>query len=117
MRFFLFVIERADPGGAFEQHVFEVVRQAGGFGRVVLAAGAHGDLRLEPRRLVVLRQVNPQAVVHLVNLDGHRVLRIRWVDSFEAGPCGNLRGENYHRDGDARVGYAVRCHGLTFWDH
>jgi len=56
--------------------------QAGGFRRIVLAAGAHGDLRLEPGRLVVLRQVNLQAVVQIVNLDGHRVFRTWLVDSF-----------------------------------
>ena len=114
VRFFLFVIERANLRRALEQHVLEVMCQAGGHGRVLFAAGAHGDLRLEPRRLVVFRQINRQAVVQLINLHGHRVFRIRLVDPLESGQRSGRREREDDRDDNWPNGFAIRVHD---WAH
>ena len=113
VRLLLLVIEGAEARRALEQHVFEVVREAGGLGGVLFAAGAHGDLRLEPRCLVVLRQINRQAVFQLVNLHRHRVPGIWLTDPFETGRRGNRCGHEDDRQGDEQNGFAIRRDGLA----
>jgi len=61
-------------GVALEKQVLKVVGQAGVVGGVVLVAGADDDLRIEPWRFVVLREINGQAVVQLVDTDARGVV-------------------------------------------
>ena len=51
----------------------------------MLAAGPDDDLRVIPRFLIVLRQVDGKAVVEAVDVDPHRILRFRLVDQLIAG--------------------------------
>ena len=67
------VIERADGVGALEEHVFEVVRQAGGLGGIVLAARPHRDGGVDARLVVVRTHVDREAVLQLVNPRAQRI--------------------------------------------
>ena len=58
---------------ALEHQVFEIVRQPGGLGRVVLAAHIHGDVGLDTRRLLVDAHVDLQPVVQGVDFGVQRV--------------------------------------------
>ncbi len=53
--FFGGVVGGAELFGALEHKVFEVVSQTGGFGRVVLASDAHGDVGLDTGFVFVYR--------------------------------------------------------------
>ena len=70
-----FVVLGAEVGGALEHQVFEVVRQPGGFGGVVLAAHAHGDVGLDAGFVFVDAHVHLQSVVEGVDACLERVAR------------------------------------------
>ena len=53
------------------EHVLEVVREPGRVGGLLGRARAHGDPTRDPRLLVVLAQVDAQAIVQRVDADGH----------------------------------------------
>ena len=90
-----FVVQGANPLRPFEQHhVFQIVCNAGCFGRIVLAAGPHGYLSIEPGFLMVLRQRNGQAVVESVDVDLHRIVRFRFVNQLETGANGQRTRED-----------------------
>ena len=73
-RFLGLVVLRAEVRGALEHQVFEVVGQAGGFGGVVLAAHAYGDVGLDARFVLVDTHVDLQAVVQGVDTCLQRVI-------------------------------------------
>ena len=73
---FLRPVEGAEVVGALEHQVFEVVREPCGFGRVVLAAHAHGDVGLDARHVFVHRHVHLQPVVQRIVNHVHRVVLI-----------------------------------------
>ena len=56
-----------------EHQVFEIVRQSGGLGRVVLAAHVHGDVGLDARRLLVDAHIDFQPVVQGVDFGVQRI--------------------------------------------
>ena len=69
----------AEVGGALEHQVLQIVAQAGGLGRVVLAAHADGDVSLDARSILVDGQIDLQAIVEGVDAGLHRVARYRFV--------------------------------------
>ena len=82
LHFFPSPVLRSQLRGALEHHVLQVVRQAGGGRRVVLRAGAHGQIGLDARGILVVRQVNRQAVIELIDADAQRVAGHRLVAVF-----------------------------------
>ena len=71
---FSFVVHGAEVVGALEHQVFEVVGQTGGFGGVVLAAHAYGNVSLDARFVLVDGHVHFQAVVQRVDTRLERVV-------------------------------------------
>ncbi len=63
----------AELVGSLEHQVFQIVSQARGLGRIVLRAGADGDVGLNTRFLRVHRQVDLQPVVERVDTRLHQV--------------------------------------------
>ena len=49
--------------GAFKHQMLKIVSQSGGFGRVVLAAYAYSDIRLDARLVLVNGHIHLQSVV------------------------------------------------------
>ena len=77
---FLFEIDSGEPVISLRHQMFLVVRHSGVVGRIVLAARTHGNLCINPGFLVVLSQVYGQTVVQAVDMGGHRVIWIVFVD-------------------------------------
>ena len=72
----LLPIQCAEVVGALEHQVFQVVGEARGFRRVVLAAHAHRDVGLDARNVLVHGHKDLQTVVQRVVDDVHRVILI-----------------------------------------
>ena len=79
-----------------KHQVLQIVSQPGGLGRVVAASGAHGDVGLYARLLVVDREVNRQAVVKFVYPRLHHVAVHRLILIVFAMDC--------HRHGQCHAG-------------
>ena len=88
------VVESAEPGGPLEQHVFEVVGDPRRYRRVVLAARPDDDLGVEPRFLIVLAEIDGEAVLQPVHLNGHGIGRVRCMNQRGLGPGGGGDGED-----------------------
>ena len=73
IRLFLGVVDGAEFLCPLEHQVLQIVCESCCFGRVVAATGAHGDVGLDARLLVVYRQVDFQTVVEGVDAGVHRV--------------------------------------------
>ena len=73
---FLGPVNSTEVAGTLEHQVFEVVGKTRGFGRVVLATHAHGDVGLDARNVLVHRHKHLQTVVQRVVDDVHRVILI-----------------------------------------
>ena len=89
--------------GALEHQVLEIVGEACGLVRVVLASDFHGDVGLEPRLLLVDRHVDLQAVVHRVDPGVHRIPLyglvpvLRAGNRHQKGKCDKSRGnDSFH---------------------
>jgi hypothetical protein len=67
-------VQRGNGVGALEEHVLQVVRKTGRRGRVVLATGPGCDVRLHPRLVLVLAQVDLETVGQGVDAHLHRVV-------------------------------------------
>ena len=67
------IVRRAERCRALEHDVLQIVCQTGCLGRVVAASGAHGDVGLYARLLLVHRQIHFQAVVERVDACVHQV--------------------------------------------
>ena len=95
-RFLGSIIRRTELLGALEHQVLEVVRQAGGFMRVVLAADLHGDIGLNARFLLADAHVNLQPIVQRVDTGFERVVRHALVLVLAAS-CGKHRYDDYRQ--------------------
>ncbi len=60
---------------SLKHQVLQIVGKTSCFCRVVTATGAHGDVGLDARLLVVHRQVNLQTIVESVDAGVHRIAR------------------------------------------
>ena len=69
-------VERAEMVGALEHQVLQIVGEARGFRRVVLAAHAHRDVGLDARHVLVHGHEDLKAVVQRVVDDVHRVVLV-----------------------------------------
>ncbi len=72
-RFFGLIVLCSERGRTLEHQVFEIVRQAGGFGGVVLAPHFHCDVGLQARGLFIYCHVDLQAVGQGVDARSHGV--------------------------------------------
>ena len=83
-------------GGALEQHMLQVVRQAGRIGRIVLAARARGDVGLHAWRVGVAAQPHLQAIGQRVD---PRLHRIAGHGCVSVGACATCRDGHAGRPG------------------
>ncbi len=79
------VVLRAEPLGALEHQMLEVVGQTGRLDRVILRAHPHGDIGLDARLLAVDRHVDLQSVVERVDAGLQRIARDALVLVLAAG--------------------------------
>ena len=77
-----FVVHSPVTGRPLEHQVFEVVRQARGFGRVVLTPHTHCDIGLDAGLALVHRKINLQPVGEGINPHPER---IAWYGSLHLG--------------------------------
>ena len=113
VRLLLGVVERAELARALEQHVLEVVRQAGRLRRIVAAAGAHHDVRDHRRLLRVGAEVHGHAVGQPVDRRLRRIAGERRRDQRRRGDrLGPRRG-----DRDRRIARRCRRGGLCGRTH
>ena len=68
-------IGRSEMCRPLEHQVLEVMRQTGCLGRVILRTRPHGDIRLNPRLLIVHREIHLQSVVQRINTGFRQVAR------------------------------------------
>ena len=73
-RLFRFVIHGSILLCSLEHEVFQVVRQTGSFGRVVLATNTHGNVCLDTRSFLVDGHIDLQSIVQGIDLGVQRVI-------------------------------------------
>ena len=76
------VVGGAELRRALEHEVLEVVGQAGGLGRIVLAAHLHGDVGLDAGRFGIDAHVDLQSVVERIDAGGEGVALHGFVSVF-----------------------------------
>ena len=68
-------IVRSELDGALEHQVLQIMGQTCRLCRVVLRTGPHGDIRLNPRPLLIHRQIHLQSVVQRIDPRLHQIPR------------------------------------------
>ena len=81
-RLFRFVIHRSILLCTLEHEMFQIMRQTGCFGRVVLATYTHGNVSLDARSFLVDGHVDFQTIVQCIDLCVQRIIRNRSILIF-----------------------------------
>ena len=92
------IVGSSEALGALEHQVFEVVRESGGLGGVVLAADLDRDIGLDARSLPVHGHIEPESVVESVYFSLERISAHRLILLSAAGK------QRQHRDRHGRQG-------------
>ena len=108
---FLLPVGGAQLVAALEEHMFQIVGQAGGFLGVVLRAGAHGDVGLDARGVLVDAEEDLQAVVERVFAHLQRIVGIGLVGVLLL--CKGRRAHNEHRGHETKDKF-YSFHRLNF---
>ena len=87
-------VEGAEVAGSLEHEVFQIVRKAGAFGGVVLAAHTHGNVGLDAGHVLVDGKENLQTVVERVMDHVHRVVLIGLLLVILGAGTGGKEAEN-----------------------
>ena len=108
-RFFHFVVHGSILLGTLEHEVFQVMRQTGSFGRVVLATYTNGNISLNARSFLVDGHIDLQTVVQCVDLGVQRVIRHSGI--VVLAPCtGNKRHTTYrHQQQAQEFNFSFHC--------
>ena len=108
-RFFGFVVHGSILFRTLEHEVFQIMRQTGSFGRIVLATYTHGNVGLNAWSFLVDGHIDLQAILQGVDLGVQRVIRYRGIVVF-ASRTGNKRHTTqYHQQQAQEFDFSFHC--------